>query len=285
MNICIIFVTAFPKIILTKTGLIFFLIKKVFKEKLMYPILFNYKIITIGGYGLMLGIGFYGAFMLLERELKLNSMNPELAYRILLGAIPSGIIGSKLFHIFEHMDQFLISPMEMIFSGAGLSAYGGFILAFIVSFIIIKYSKENVLKVFDLAAVPMAFGYAMGRFGCHVAGDGDYGVITTTFWGTAYPNGIVPTTAEVFPTPLFEVFFSFLVLAFLLHMRKRIAPDGRIFFIYLILSGIPRFLVEFIRLNPKAALNMTQAQIISILFILTGIIGIVLINMKNRKTA
>jgi phosphatidylglycerol:prolipoprotein diacylglycerol transferase len=247
----------------------------------MYPILFNYKIITIGGYGLMLGIGFYGAFLLMERELKIMGKDPELAYKILLGAIPSGIIGSKMFHIFEHFDQFLNNPKDMLFSGAGLSAYGGFVLAFIVSYIIIKLSKENILEIYDAAAAPMAFGYALGRSGCHVAGDGDYGLVTTTFFKTAYPNGIVPTTAEVFPTPLFEVFFSFLVLAFLLNLRKRDLAAGQLFFTYLILNGIPRFLVEFIRLNPETAFNLTQAQIVSIFFILTGIIGIILTGRRK----
>jgi phosphatidylglycerol:prolipoprotein diacylglycerol transferase len=169
----------------------------------------------------------------------------------------------------------------MLFSGAGLSAYGGFVLAFIVSFVIIKLSKENIMEIFDAAAIPMAFGYSLGRFGCHVAGDGDYGLVTTTFFKTAYPNGIVPTTAEVFPTPLFEVFFSLLVLAFLLNLRKRELASGQLFFTYLILNGIPRFLVEFIRLNPKAAFNLTQAQIVSIFFILTGIIGIILAGRRK----
>ena len=77
----------------------------------------------------MLGIGFYLAFLLLERELKLRGKDPDLAYKILLAAIPAGIVGSKLFHILEHVDEFLAAPKEMILSGAGLSAYGGFILA------------------------------------------------------------------------------------------------------------------------------------------------------------
>lgn len=249
----------------------------------MYPIIFNYKFITIGGYGLMLGIGFYGAFLLLEREFKLNDINPELAYKILLGAIPSGIVGSKIFHILEHLDQFFSNPKDMIFSGAGLSAFGGFIFAFIISIIIIKVNKENILRIFDMASAPMAFGYAMGRFGCHVAGDGDYGIITTSFWGTAYPNGIVPSTVEVFPTPLFEVFFSFMVLAFILHLRKRIKTGGQIFFIYMLLSGSPRFLVEFIRLNPRIILGLSQAQIVSIGFILTGIIGLIVTNIRKDR--
>ena len=248
----------------------------------MYPILFNYKFITIGGYGLMLGIGFYGAFLLLEREFKLNKIDPELAYKILLGAIPSGIIGSKVFHILEHLDEFFSNPKVMLLSGAGLSAYGGFVMAFIVSYIIIKKNNEKLLPIYDMASVPMAFGYTMGRLGCHVAGDGCYGIATTSIWGTAYPNGIVPTSVEVFPTPLFEAFFSLLVLALLLHLRKRIDVPGQLFFLYLVLNGIPRFLVEFIRLNPRTVLIFTQAQVVAVGFIITGIIGII-ITKKNHK--
>ncbi len=239
----------------------------------MYPILFQYKFISIGGYGVMLGIGFYLAFLLFERELKLRNMDPEIAYRVLLAAIPGGIVGSKVFHILEHLDEFAADPAGMIFSGAGLSAYGGFILSFLLAWWIIKRSGEPFLKVADAAAPSMALGYCFGRFGCHVAGDGCYGIETSSIWGTAYPNGIVPTTAAVYPTPLFEVFFSFLVLALLLRLRKKGLADGKLFFLYLILNGLPRFMVEFIRLNPRGVMGLSQAQFIGILFILAGIAG------------
>jgi len=248
----------------------------------MYPILFQYKFLSIGGYGVMLGLGFYLGFLLFERELKLRNMNPDLAYRILLAAIPGGIVGSKLFHIMEHLDEFAADPSGMIFSGAGLSAYGGFVLSFLLAWFIIHKSGERFLTVADTAAPSMALGYCFGRFGCHVAGDGCYGIATASIRGTAYPNGSVPTTITVFPTPLFEVFFSFIVMGVLLHMRKRELPEGRLFFIYLILNGLPRFLVEFIRLNPSMTLGLTQAQVVGILFMLAGAAGWY---YSGRKTA
>ncbi|MDY6970247.1 MAG: prolipoprotein diacylglyceryl transferase [Spirochaetota bacterium] len=239
----------------------------------MFPIIFQYKFITIGGYGVMLGLGFYMALLLFERELKIRKINPELAYKILLAAIPSGIIGAKISHILEHLDAFLMSPWDMIFSGSGLSVLGGYILATLTSIIVIKKSNEKVLKVFDACSPSLALGYCFGRFGCHVAGDGCYGISTTSFLGTAYPNGIVPTTMTVIPTPLFEVFFSFFTVGVLLKLRKKDFSDGKLFSIFLIFSGIPRLIVEFIRRNPEMIFNLTQAQVLAILFILLGIAG------------
>jgi phosphatidylglycerol:prolipoprotein diacylglycerol transferase len=251
----------------------------------MYPIIFSYKFITIGGYGIMLGLGFYLAFLLLERELKLAGKDPELAYKILLTAIPSGIAGAKLFHILEHFKDFERDPFGMIFSGAGLSALGGFTVALLASIILIKYNKENFLRIFDLVAAPMSLGYAIGRIGCHVSGDGCYGIETSSIFGTSYPNGIVPMTPYVFPTPLFESLFAFILVALFLQLRKRNNPDGWIFFIYLILTGLARFFVEFIRLNPVIALGMTQSQLISIVFVFTGAAGLIFLFIYNKKTA
>ncbi len=239
----------------------------------MYPIIFKYKIITIGGYGVMLGLGFYLAFLLLEREFKLRDINPELAYKILLLAIPCGIVGSKIFHILEHLDQFAADPVNMIFSGSGLSAYGGYVMAFFLAILMIKKNNERILRVFDAAAPSLALGYCFGRFGCHVAGDGCFGTETMSFWGTPYPNGIVPSSIPVYPTPLFEVFISFIAVGILLKMRKLELKEGRLFFTFLIFSGMPRFIVEFIRRNPELVAGLSQAQIIGILFVLTGVIG------------
>jgi phosphatidylglycerol:prolipoprotein diacylglycerol transferase len=247
-------------------------------EEKMYPIIFQYGFITIGGYGVMLGIGFYLAFMLLEREFKFRGIDPELAYKILLAAIPCGIVGSKLFHILEHMDEFLANPKDMILSGAGLSAYGGYVLGIIVCAYIIKKNNESIIKVFDAVTPSMAFGYCFGRFGCQVAGDGCYGEVIKShmlfgFTGTAYPNGIVPTSSYVYPTPLFEVFFSFFLVGLLLQLRKRDWVPGRLFFLYLILSGMARLLIEMIRTNPSLIFSLTQAQVVSIVSILIGLVG------------
>ena len=251
----------------------------------MYPILFSYKIITIGSYGVMLGLAFYMAFLSTERELKLRNKDPELAYKVLLTIIPSAIVGAKMFHILENLSEFFKDPFGMLFSGAGLSVYGGFILAFILAIIVIKKNNEKVLVIYDVTTPPMAIGYAVGRMGCHFSGDGCYGIATSSFFGTPYPNGIVPTSSYVLPTPMFESFISMLFFIVVLKIRKRDMPDGKLFFIYLILNGSARFSMEFLRLNPKVIMDITQAQIIAILFILTGILGWILVERKSRSEA
>ncbi|HPF05607.1 MAG TPA: prolipoprotein diacylglyceryl transferase [Spirochaetota bacterium] len=251
----------------------------------MYPILFNYKIITIGSYGLLLGAAFYTSFLLCEREYKLKGINPELAYKILIAVIPSAVIGAKIFHILENLDEFMTAPADMIFSGAGLSVYGGFVLSFIVAIFLIRSNNESVLKVFDASSPAMALGYGIGRLGCHASGDGCYGVTTDSFLGMAYPNGIVPVSTTVYPTPLFESLLSFIFLFILLQIRKKETNPGFIFFIYLIMNGCARFSIEFIRLNPSAAFGLTQAQLVAIVFIAIGAAGLFKINRKNTVKA
>ncbi len=231
----------------------------------------------------MLGLGFYLSFLLLEREFKLRDIDPELAYKILLLAIPCGIVGSKIFHILEHIDQFLIDPVNMIFSGSGLSALGGYVMALLLGIILIKKNNENLLNVFDASSPSMALGYCFGRFGCHVAGDGCYGVNSLSSISVSYPNGIVPTSTPVYPTPFFEVFVSFITVGILLKLRKKDLPTGFIFFTFLIISGLSRFMVEFFRRNPKMIFSLTQAQVIGISFILIGIIGYFYASKKQAE--
>ncbi len=247
----------------------------------MYPILFNYKLITIGSYGLLLGTAFYIGFLLLEREFTLKKIDPELAYKLLIVVIPSAIIGAKIFHIFENFSEFLSAPSAMIFSGAGLSVYGGFVLSFISAMVVIKINNEGILKIFDATSPTMALGYAIGRLGCHASGDGCYGLPTASFIGMAYPNGIVPVTVNVFPTPLFESFASLIFFLILMRLRKLEMKTGILFFIYLIMNGSARFTIEFIRLNPVTSLGITQAQIIALCFITVGIAGIIFVNKKG----
>lgn len=247
----------------------------------MYPILFNYKLITIGSYGLLLGLAFYISFLLLEREFTLKKIDPELAYKLLIVIIPSAIIGAKMFHIFENFSEFLSAPSAMIFSGAGLSVYGGFVLSFLAAMIVIKKNNEGILRIFDATSPSMALGYAIGRLGCHASGDGCYGIPTDSFLGMAYPNGIVPITVNVFPTPLFESFASLIFFLILMRLRKNEMKTGMLFFIYLIMNGFARFSIEFIRLNPVTSIGLTQAQIVAICFILTGIAGLIYVIKKD----
>ncbi|MCL1911229.1 MAG: prolipoprotein diacylglyceryl transferase [Leptospirales bacterium] len=252
----------------------------------MYPIIFQYKALTIGGYGIMLGLAFYTAFLLLEREFKLKGINPELAYKLLLVIIPSAIIGAKLFHVIDYFDEFLQDPLGMLISGSGLTVYGGYIAAILASLFVIKKSKQNIPWICDLTAAPIALGYAIGRLGCHVAGDGCYGILAgNSFLGMSYPNGLAPSTEPVYPTSLLESLVSFVIFAALMRLRKKELPHGLLFSLYILLNGTARFFVEFIRVNPKAALSLTQAQIIAMLFFITGALGIFLAIRASKNRA
>ncbi|MCP4130709.1 MAG: prolipoprotein diacylglyceryl transferase [bacterium] len=241
----------------------------------MYPTIFTYKMITIGGFGIMLGLGFYLAFLLLERELSFKGVDPDLAFKIILVAIVGGITGAKLFHVMENFSEFLRDPKAMLFSGAGLSVYGGFIVAILLNIPLIIKNKVHPLIVLDGVAPCLAIGYAVGRLGCHVAGDGCYGIATSSFLGAAYPNGLIPSSVAVLPTPLIESFVSFMFVALLLRLRKFEFPVGVIFFVYFILNGFARFFIEFVRTNREAALGLSHAQFIAIGFVITGSIGLV----------
>lgn len=271
----------------------------------MYPELFKIGPLTVYSYGLMLGIAFIVASYLLSLELKRKNLNPNLASNITMLAIIFGIIGAKLFHLVENWEYFLRAPFEMMFSAAGLTFYGGFILATVIIIYYLKRKKVKVLKVTDAAAPGLMLGYGIARIGCHLSGDGDYGIPTNLPWAMSYEkgtyppsvafrdfpeivekygvNGVVPDNIPVHPAPLYETLAAVILFLILWKLRKKIQPDGKLFMIYLIFSGSERMLVEFIRINPRILFGLSEAQLISILLIMIGIAGIFILNRKHAK--
>jgi phosphatidylglycerol---prolipoprotein diacylglyceryl transferase len=136
-------------------------------------------------------------------------------------------------------------------------------------------------RLFDLAAVPLAVGYAIGRIGCQISGDGDYGTPWDGPWAMAYPEGTVPTDVPVHPTPIYETLTMGFVAFALWRLRDRFRP-GILFAMYLVAAGVERFLVEFIRRNDDVLLGMTQAQIASILMIVGGAAWIIVIARRGQ---
>ena len=119
----------------------------------------------------------------------------------------------------------------------------------------------------------MALGYGIGRIGCQLAGDGDYGVPTDLPWGMAYPNGVVPTDEIVHPTPVYETLLGVTSFGVLYSVRRSLeSRPGLLFCLYLILSGASRYGVETIRLNPIVAWGWTGAQLFSLALIAAGIV-------------
>ncbi len=248
----------------------------------MYPKLFEIGPVPVYSYGLMLGITFLVASALFTRELRRNGMDENIGVTITFLCLIGGIVGSKLFYVIEEWNFGSGLPLssyftkDVLLSPSGLTFYGGLILAVIMVIVYCRSNKLSVLKIFDLMAPGAAIGYGLARVGCHLSGDGDYGIpVNGTMWeflGYSYVNGTVPTKEGVLvhPTSIYEFIAAILIFLFLWNSRTKYKTSGIIFAYYLILSGIERLFIEMIRLNPRIAFGLSQAQMISIIMIVIG---------------
>ena len=186
----------------------------------------------------------------------------------------SGLVGARLYHVLESPRELMADP-SLLISRFGFAWFGGFLGGFIALVFLAKHYQISVLEFMDLCSPAAAVGYAIGRIGCLLSGDGDYGVPTKLPWGMSFPNGVFPTTERVHPTPIYEFLIWMLIAVVLWRMGKKAlggeAP-GKVFCAYLILTGVARFLIEFIRINPKSFFGMSNAQAASLVSMLAGIV-------------
>lgn len=242
----------------------------------MYPVLFQIGGIKIYSYGFMLSMTFVVGALLLQKELVRKKLDPELVGPIILLAIVFGLFGAKLFDVFEYWDRFIQDPVKVFMKGSGLTFLGGFLVGSTAVLLYLKAMRVPLLTFVDAVAPALMVGYGVARIGCQLSGDGDYGIPTDLPWGMAYPHGTVPTTQIVHPTPVYETLYAFAFGGLLWTLRKRPMPAGTLFFVYLIMSSLARFSVEFIRVNPAWMFGFSQSQLLSLLLALTGVVGLLL---------
>lgn len=248
----------------------------------MYPILFQFGPLTIYSFGALMALAALSAGWLVSLELKRCRFNPELASTILFAAAIGGLAGARILFIFEEWSNFLRSPWDFIFSGAGFTWYGGMLGGALAVTWVVRRKGIPWLRAADISAPALVIAYGIGRIGCHVAGDGDWGTVTDVRWAVAYTNAIIgwvhpytgmpyPAGVKVHPTSIYEFIQSVLIFAVLWPLRKKSYSDGTIFWLYLILSGVARFVVEFWRVNPAVGFGMTEAQWFSGLLLALGL--------------
>ncbi|HIL66600.1 MAG TPA: diacylglyceryl transferase, partial [Flavobacteriales bacterium] len=226
----------------------------------------------------------------------------ELVANMTMIAAISGIIGAKLFHNLENIGEFMADPMGQLMAFSGLTFYGGLIAgAFSVIWYGNKY-KIKTLHLIDAAAPGLMIAYGIGRIGCQLSGDGDWGIINLAtkpdwmaflpdwMWSFTYPHNVINAgipiddctgrycmelAQGVYPTPFYEIIMATLIFAFLWTIRKRIKVAGALFFVYLTLNGVERFFIEKIRVNTEYNIlgGITQAEIISSSLVLIGVAG------------
>jgi prolipoprotein diacylglyceryl transferase len=199
----------------------------------------------------------------------------------------AGLVGARLYHVLETPAQFFADPKPMLLTRYGFAWFGGFLGGFFALIALAKYYETPLLEFFDICSPAAAAGYAIGRIGCLLSGDGDYGRPTSLPWGMSFPNGVVPTTDRVHPTPIYEFLIWMAIAAFLWHMGTKALrgpkAKGEIFCNYLLLTGIARFLIEFLRINPRSFLGLTNAQAASVVSIILG--AVLLWRIKSRYHA
>ncbi len=240
----------------------------------MYPEIVTIGPITLYTFGAMMGLGFFAAAYLCGRELARRNYDSEYASNILLAAVIGGLAGSRLWAVANDWELFIQDPVSGLFTGAGFVWYGGLIGGALAVTVVFRRLGIPWLRGADCAAPGLALGQAIGRIGCHLAGDGDWGAVTDVPWGVAYTNAIIgwphADGVLVHPTPLYEAAAYALVFALLWRLRRLLTIDGQTFALYLMTAPALRFLVEFLRINPPVFAGLSQAQLFSIGLVATG---------------
>ncbi len=228
--------------------------------------------ISIKTFGVMFALAFLACGAVVARRLRELGRPVDWAYEIVFSALLGGVIGARGYYVIQNYDQVKHDLLGSIFSGSGLVWYGGAIGGAIGVIAWMHRRKVLELQMFDMCAIALALGYAIGRIGCQVSGDGDYGIRSHLPWAMGYPHGTVPTPpgVTVQPTPIYETVAMCLVAYVLWQLRDRVRP-GVVFALYLVLSGLERFLVEFVRRNKEILVGLTAPQVESVGLLLVGL--------------
>lgn len=247
----------------------------------MYPEI-NFFGLTLQTFGICFALGFIAAGALIDRRLKELRQPVEYGTQIVFCALVGGLIGARGYWLIANWSDTSHDLIGSIFSGSGLTWYGG-VIGGAIAVLIWAWRKDWLrLTLLDLCAAPLALGYAIGRVGCQLSGDGDYGKAWNGPWAMGYPDGKVPTApgVTVHPTPVYETVSMALLAWILWQLRDRFRP-GILFALYLVGAGVERLLVEFLRRNPDVFLGLTSAQLESIAMAVAGTVWIVVVARRS----
>jgi phosphatidylglycerol---prolipoprotein diacylglyceryl transferase len=225
------------------------------------------------------------------------STHTRIADLVFISVI-AGLVGARAFSIMDYPAQFLEHPAAMIFTRTGFSIYGGLCFGVLAGVIYLRKYAIPILPMLDAAAPSLMLGYAVGRLGCQLSGDGDWGIASNMglkpgwlpdwIWGQTYAGNILGVTLPaggVYPTPIYETSMALLLLGVLWMLRSRRCQPGFLFYMYLMLAGFERLLIEKIRINVDyhvLGLTFTQAEAISFTLVLAGLVGAIVTLGKRR---
>ena len=263
----------------------------------MHPEIIKIGPITIYSFGLMMALSFLTGYLILSWEVKRRENDPKIASDLIFWGAVGGIIGAKLFSIFENFHDLLNDPIHTLFSGSGFVFHGGLLGGTIAVTTLLYLRKKSIGSYADIIGPVILLGQGIGRVGCLMAGC-CHGDVTNCGWGIHYPAGSQASfhqyhehlldsafmqSLPVHPTPLYETIFNVLMFFIVIKLiRPRLKYKGSTFALVVMIAGIERFLLEFIRINPKTLWGLTNYQFSSIFFFLLGLI-LMLFFTKTEK--
>ncbi|HVY22920.1 MAG TPA: prolipoprotein diacylglyceryl transferase [Steroidobacteraceae bacterium] len=256
-------------------------------------------------FGLCVAMAIVAAIWIARKEIKrqqtlgaLPVNTDDFFENVVVMSILTGLLGARIFSILDYPDEFVREPISMIFSRSGLSIYGGLCFGIATGLLLLKRRAIPLLPMLDATAPAMMLGYAIGRIGCQLSGDGDWGIVANMqikpewlpdwFWSQTYQGniaGVIIPSPGVYPTPVYEIVMALAAFAILWALRSQSNRAGYLFSVYLLLTGFERLLIEKIRINVRLDLfgiAFTQAEFISLFIVLFGLMG-VLATVKTRS--
>jgi phosphatidylglycerol:prolipoprotein diacylglycerol transferase len=240
-------------------------------------------------FGLFVGIAFLTGQWIAKIEAKrlVPTLPPDFTTNACLYSFLAGIVGARLFHLLEYPREFLANPGAFLFTTGGFTIFGGLIAGTLTAAWYSRRNRAPIPLMLDVAAPGLMIAYAIGRIGCQISGDGDWGIAVTSaapawlpdwLWAQTYDGniaGVAIPPPGVYPTPIYESLMSFVAFAVLWKLRRHAHAPGWLFGVYLLLAGIERLLIEFIRVNTYYVLfgvEVTQAQLIAAACVIAGIV-------------
>ena len=222
-------------------------------------------------FGLFFALNFVAWGAIVAVRLRELGKPPDWAWEMVFVALAGGFVGARLYWILDNWDEVQGDVLGNVFSGAGLTWYGGLAGGALAMVVWARWRGFLGVHLLDLAAIGLPIGYAVGRIGCQISGDGDYGKGWDGPWAMPYPDGTVPTDENVHPTPIYETVTMGSVGLLLWHLRDRVVPGG-LFALYLMFAGAERFLVEFLRRNEPTVAGLTTAQVTAAALFVAGVV-------------
>ncbi|HEY3020427.1 MAG TPA: prolipoprotein diacylglyceryl transferase family protein [Solirubrobacteraceae bacterium] len=239
--------------------------------------------LSLKTFGIFFALNFVAWGALVARRLREIGKPVDWAYEMVFWALVGGLVGARGYYLLQNHSSLSLGD---VLSGSGLIWYGGLAGGGVTILLWARRRDFLSLALLDLAAPGLALGYAIGRIGCQVSGDGDYGKAWDGPWAMGYPDGTVPTAPgeTVHPTPIYETLTMGLVAWVLWQLRDRVRP-GVLFALYLVFAGVERFLVEFLRRNEDVALGLTAAQLESLVLFVAGSVWLALVVRRHGTLA